>query len=389
MKFSKKILVFSFIILLYPAFSFASYTETDWQNGSYKISHKKVSFSKTKPFSSRDREVKASPSYLEYFGGVAAPVVDGDTLHAVDVIAPMNEKQIFSAYNFRGNIKKGAIQLIEIDGDNIYTNSEITFYDSDVNAIYRYEEKLYFAGSDANGAFFSHAIIQNKKFAQIGYKIYISGYVATDIMRANHSVYITTADNGGLYSFFSELASANWFKELFAARSIYAADSERMVYVLSGQPAKLYQLNKSGQLIHTLEIGGALTPESKSFLTKSGNYIYATVGEAGLKIICNNNIVGELESVILPGFDPSKTVTNALAIDKKLIFTASGEAGLYMYEKNVTLTGKSLAACTPVTFEEKDHFNYWPEVSANHVALKEGFAFVASGAYGIQAFEVK
>ena len=386
MSFAKFYFAFLFFFLVYTPFSFASSVE--WPEGSYKIDNLKVQFSKMSPFSSRDNKDKAKPSGLEYFGGVQSPVLDNVTLHAVDVIAPSSAGDIFSAYNFRGAIKQGAIQLIRIEDEDIYVNSELTFFDSDINAIYRHNEKLYFAGSDANGAFFSYAIIRNGQFINMASKIYIEGYVATDIIRARNSIYVTTADNGGLHSFFSEIENADWSYNIFDARSLYASPSDKKVYVLSGQPAKLYELNRNGQLLNTLEIGGALTPESKSFLVKSGSFLYATVGEAGIKVVCENVVVEQLDSIILPGFDPSATVTNALAVNKDFVFTANGEAGLYMYEK-VSLAGSNLNSCCPLSLEELDHFNYWPEVSANHVALKGRFAFVASGAYGIQAFELE
>lgn len=388
MQFAKEFFIFLFFCLVYSPNSSAFSLKTEWSEESYKITQQKTPFVKRLPFSLRTQKKKRPGSdFLKYFGGVVSPIVGGDDLHAVDVIASNDKKFVFSAYNFRGEPKKGALQLLEVESNHISLSSEITFTDSDINAIYLDQKKLYFAGSDAKGSFFSHAIIRKNQFVGLASKVYLSGYVATDIAKDRDSIYITTANNGGVYSFYLGLDSPDWFVNFFDTRSLFVSE-EPFVYVLSGQPGRILRLNKSGQILGLIELGGALTPESKSFLLKSEQYLYATVGEGGLKVLCDDQVVGELPSVTLPDFDPSKTVTNALAVSNQYLFTASGEGGLYMYKKVKALQTSS-RACHTLAFNELDHFNFWPEVSANHVAIQNNYAFVASGAYGVQAFKIK
>ena len=363
----------------------------DWPEGSYEIrslerEENVPSFSPNGSFKvlgkSRSQSVE-----IEHLATVHSPRIHSKTLQAVDVVSDLDDEYVFASYNHQGAVKYGALQLIEFDDDDdIFVSSELLFKKSDINSISvepgRHKGFLYFAGTDEKGAFFSYVHYRRGKFKSLGPKIYLPGYVVTDLTAGEDHLVVTTGDNGGVYVF--PYDDPYWSHEIYDARSALIHEDKGEIWVLSGGGAKVHRFGFSGELLGEIGLDGAKIPESKSTLNHGKKHTLATVGEEGLRILCDNSVVGALESVHVPGLPKSETVTNSAASSKDHLFTANGSAGLYIYH----LEAQGKKKCCPVQISQEAYLRFEGSASTNHVAIEEDYIFVANGKEGVQILKL-
>lgn len=361
-----------------------------WEEGSYLIRNYTKENPRKRPSENPGGKFHSlnSETTLEYYDEIPSSTIGSKVLQAVDVDPDSNGNLVLAGYNYSGEPKLGAIQLIQIEPE-VFLNSEIIFLKSDVNTIYQTNSRVYFAGSDQNGAFYSYATINEDSFERVSSKTYLSGYVATDIVVKNNKTLVTTGGNGGVYFFSETDDELQWFYEIPHARSVLYSPWTQRVRVLAGEPGKLYRLDSNGELIYEKEIGGALTPHSKSTLVFGYPFLYATVGESGVKVLCDGDIIGSIDCVELPDTLPANTVTNSADSQDNYLFTGNGTAGVYLYLAEEVKDETSENSCSSSEITELGHYQFNGNTSINHVASDENYVFVASGKGGIKILKLE
>ena len=144
-------------------------------------------------------------------------------------------------------------------------------------------------------------------------------------------------------------------------------------------------------LLNTFAFPGADMPESTSTADIAGGKAFIAAGPQGVQIMCldDGQIVG---SVPRPdpaalGLDPSVVVTNAVAVDDDLIFISNGEAGVYVAAGAQNFFETGCAEPQEITVLGRLRFDDLQ--SANHVAFRNKYLFVAAGLGGVKVVRVE
>jgi hypothetical protein len=144
-------------------------------------------------------------------------------------------------------------------------------------------------------------------------------------------------------------------------------------------------------LLNTFAFPGADMPESTSTADIAGGKAFIAAGPQGVQIMCldDGQIVG---SVPRPdpaalGLDPSVVVTNAVAVDDDLIFISNGEAGVYVAAGAQNFSETGCAEPQEITVLGRLRFDDLQ--SANHVAFRNKYLFVAAGLGGVKVVRVE
>ncbi|RYZ49110.1 MAG: hypothetical protein EOP07_24860 [Proteobacteria bacterium] len=153
--------------------------------------------------------------------------------------------------------------------------------------------------------------------------------------------------------------------------------------VLSGQPGRVNTMTAAGDISSTFALGGAATVQSKSNLYVGSKWSVATLSEGGFKIFCNSDgtVIATVPQVTISGTPAAKTVTNAVTSANGVIYTANGEAGIYVYY--VRSSGSSTCGSGSVTPMGSMNIG-GSTLSANGVFANGLNLFVADGLGGLR-----
>jgi hypothetical protein len=111
---------------------------------------------------------------------------------------------------------------------------------------------------------------------------------------------------------------------------------------INGQPNSLVFINNLGAVTQTVSIGGNGIAQSKSTVEVGKTTVIATI-----------------PAVSVPGLSSQVKVTNAATPDNGLVFTANGEAGVYV---SAISEDKKAADCSDLTVT----LIFWTGGSQNH-----------------------
>ena len=317
---------------------------------------------------------------LRLIGEVDAPEIDGTTVQATDVI--IDSRYAFVSYNVQGETQRGALDAIDIAQlSNPRLVSELQFGERDVNAVARRRNQLYITGATQDGgayvATMSHS--RGSLSDDVSFDEDLPSFAGTDVDVDRNTLWVTSGDAGGIYSYATNGFNRTGSVEISDARAVDTSGGT--VATLSGGPATIRLLDDSA-IEETFEIGGANTPESKSTIQLGGRWAAASVGEEGWKIIClaDGETIHHEPAVEVSGLPPEKTVTNAVSVSGSLLYAANGEAGVYVYRLRNT-GGNS---CRRLSVEALGYISLGEGLSANHVMARFSAVFVADGLGGLK-----
>jgi len=141
-------------------------------------------------------------------------------------------------------------------------------------------------------------------------------------------------------------------------------------------------LVEGGAIAKTISIPAFDSPEAKATVEVNGGYAYLGLSAKGFQVLD----LGTRELVLaLPNPDASPNhVTNSVSFDGDLIFSANGEHGLRVFR--YTPPG----AASLVGYYPYDGLRdgTGQRFSANQVAYRNAYLFVASGVGGVQVFQL-
>ena len=322
---------------------------------------------------------------LTLVGELDSPILDGVKLQATD--AKVQNKNLFISYNVRGEIKKGAVDLVDISNPKHPSLvSQLILQNRDVNAISYFNNALYLTGSwhkKISNSYGSRILVNKKGFTTDIEDAPLTGFAGTGIATNSDKIYITTGDNSGLFTLDHTTLARERFTPLYDARDVYYKKEKKELWALTGQTASLVKIKKNGSLQKKYELGGARIPESKSTLEVGKKFILASTGEKGFSVVCkeDGSIISEIAPPAIKTDNELPSVTNAVTSSGSFVFTANGEEGVHIYQMSKR-SGKR--GCENFQISHLGYIDFGDELSANDIDSKGDFLFVADGLGGLK-----
>lgn len=345
---------------------------------------------------------KAPDISFKLISQVQPPVVEGQRVQATSVTLTKKGAAVIS-YNMRGAPRLGAIDWINDSSDDYPDlTSGITFVDSDINAVNSDGDYIYTAVATDSVDHPFPAVMERLKIKyrsttlKDNIRVSLTSFAATSVLPVDKTVYATSGNQGGVYAFDAKDLTPLGEFPLHDARWVAMDEDNHRLVVAQGTPGVLSVFEEgefsggSMSLLNTFPFPGANIAESKTTVEIVGGKAFIAAGPEGVQIMCLNDgtIIG---SVPRPdpaslGLDPSVVVSNAVSVDEDLMFISNGEAGIYVaradrdFDKNncdsqnITMLGK---------------LRFGDLQSANHVAYKKRYLYVAAGLGGVKVVKVK
>ncbi|MFA6618622.1 MAG: hypothetical protein WCT23_06110 [Candidatus Neomarinimicrobiota bacterium] len=325
---------------------------------------------------------------------IPAVIVESLPVHANDIVIKGNKAYI--AYNYAGEIFRGAIQIVDIgDKDEPEIIEEILMPSMDINALYIDGNDLIFGGAaDPDIWNFKSFIgkINTKKIKpnEIAESITeLPSHALTGIAAKGKYYHVTVgAEKGKLIKLSKKDFKIDKTLDLSDARDV--EEYESGVVVISGTTDNTSGSGKVSIVFeHYNDPYEILINDFGSDYHKAtievfeGNTALLALSEAGFKVVDlkRGRIVYEAKN---PELADGLPYTNSVSSDDDLIFSANGEWGFRVF----SVSGKK--------FDETNLVGYYPyddtinnsgqKYSANHVEYKSKQLFVACGVGGVEVF---
>jgi hypothetical protein len=332
------------------------------------------------------------------------PTVNGQLLQATSTSRRKNGTFLVS-YNVRGGSFLGAVDyLTEADGQLPRVSSSVLFTDSDVSAaafgldgLAIYAAQATDAAGFATPASLERMILDEDRIQlQDGSRIDLSSFAATSVQEIGNYIYVTTGDDGGVFALDpSDLSIVGQFALDDARWVDHDTENDRVV-VVQGTPGRISVFEEgsfpggSMNLLNTFDFDGATIPESKSAMDIAGGKAFIAAGPQGVQVMCLDNgaIVG---SVPRPdpgalGLSDDVVVTNAVTVDKDLMFISNGEAGVYVAAGDEEWKDTACDETQAINILGRLRFDDLQSV--NHVGYRDGHLFIAAGTGGVKIVEI-
>ena len=347
--------------------------------------------------------LNASSISLKLITEIDPPIVDGEVVQATSISLDGGDKAMVS-YNMRGAPRLGAIDWItKLTKKRPRLSSEVRFSDSDISAVSTDGTYVYAAVATNDPQFpfpavFERIKLKNNKFVlEDNARIPLASFAGTGVMRTSDEIYATSGDGGGVYAFAKDdLELLGEFALDDARWAAWDKDGKRIV-VVQGTPGRISIFEEgefpggSMNLLNTFSFPGADVPESKSTAEIAGDKAFIAAGPEGVQIVCldDGQVVG---SVPRPdpaslGLDPSVVVTNAVALEKDLMFISNGEAGVWVAQGDEEFKDTDCNAPQDITMIGRLRFDDLQSV--NHVAFENDYLIIAAGLGGVKVVRVE
>ena len=346
--------------------------------------------------------LSAAPVTLTLITEIDPPIVDGEVVQATSISLDGGDKAMVS-YNMRGAPRLGAIDYItKLTSSQPVLSSEILFNDSDISAVTTDGAYVYAAvATDDPGfafpAVFERIQLKNDKFTlQDNDRIPLTSFSGTSAVRTSNEIYATSGDEGSVFAFTKAQLDPLGEFPLHDARWVAWDKAGARVVVAQGTPGQISVFAEgefpgaSMNLLNTFPFPGADVPQSKSTVDIAGGKAFIAAGPDGVQVVCldDGQIVG---SVPRPdpaslGLDPSVVVTNAVAVDKDLMFISNGEAGVYVAQGSEEFKDTACTAQQQITVLGQLQFNNLQSV--NHVEYENDHLIIAAGLGGVKVVAV-
>lgn len=332
---------------------------------------------------------------------VMPPTVEGEVVQAT-AVAIKDANRVMVSYNMRGAPRLGAIDWITRLQKTPRISASAAFVDSDISALAMEGKYVYAAESTGAEGFPFPAVLerlrlkQDKFLLEDNLRVPLTSYVATSTTVANDVVFATSGNTGHVFAFDEESLAPLGRSPLADARWVAWDKEGGRIVVAQGTPGRLSVFADDefpgGSLkpLNTFPFPGANVPESKSTVEILDGKAFVASGPEGVQVVClaNGNVIG---SVPRPnpgelGLDPWVVVTNAVTVNKDLMFISNGEAGIYVAQGEEDF-GDS--GCAPQRITVLGKLRFGDLQSANHIDYKGDWLVVAAGLGGVKLVKVE
>ena len=329
---------------------------------------------------------------MKLIATVSPPTVNKQKVQATSV--SLNGSYAYISYNMAGDQYLGAVDVVSVNGKSTKIVSRATFTDTDVSAVFYYNNNVYMAEATSNTAYDPPAIAElisisgGKLNLSRNFRSQLSSFAATSIAAGNGVIYATTGNTGGLYTLTPDSLKILSYVQLADARWVDFNASNAIV--AQGTPGRISVFNVGSMTapISTFNFHGADIAESKSTVRLIGGKALIAAGDSGVQLInlSSGKIVGSIPPTIVKGLDPSVTVTNAVDGAGQYVYISNGEAGVYVAQASQNLETPSGDTNIKLTVLGKLKFSKLQSV--NHVAFNGSTLVVASGTGGVRIVTV-
>lgn len=340
----------------------------------------------------KTRGGNADTVILTLVAEVLPPTYNGITLQATDV--KIKDKKAYVSYNVRGETFLGAVDIFDVEDINQPTLvSSALFTDTDINGLTEKGGYLYLASATERTQFSSPAILERIELdhgllTTNSETIDIPSYAATDVDVAKHWIYVTSGALGGYVTILDEDTFTKY--DSVAVEDARGVDADKEdVGVVAGTPARLLTFDRDlGTLKNEWILSGATIEFSKSTVEIKKKKAILALGDGGTQIVClaTGAVIDSIPQPSVPDLDSSVTVTNTASVDKRLLFMANGEAGVYVGIADEKFDKKD---CEVDNLRVLGKFRFADLQSVNHVQYKDDVMFIASGLGGLKIVTVQ
>jgi hypothetical protein len=312
---------------------------------------------------------------------VEAPEYQGVKLRATHV--DIDGDYAYVGYNMEGEAYLGAVEIFDIS--DVYKPkivSQAMFTDAEVSSLEYSNGTLQLAMAinvdgdlgTTSPANLGRVSVSDGKFTSEFSFTSLPGFVANDVTEVGNSTAVTTG-NPGILGLVDIAGNVSQEVEIADLRSV-AYGNDKLAVLSGTEGAIIFNPSDLSQL-QQISLDNA-TPEAKRTIAIADNNLYISEGAAGAGIYNLNNgqLITKLPIPINPeGTDPGDVVTNAVSVDKALLFMANGAAGISVSNVQNTSDVKSMGILDL-------------DGSSNFVRNEENFVFVATGAGGLQILKI-
>jgi len=333
---------------------------------------------------------------------VEPPVVENEVVQATAISLRNGNKAVVS-YNMAGPLRLGALDYFKrTRNSRPRLVSSIAFSDTDVNAVEVDGNWVYAVGAtnDAELPFPSvlerYNIRSNKLVLANTGRLPLTSFAGTSTTVAGDVVYATSGNTGEVVGFDEGDFDTLGAFPLSDARWVAWDEVGDRIVVAQGTPGQLSIFEAgdfpggSMNLLNTFSFPGATIPESKTTVEVAGGKAFIAAGDEGVQVMClaDGQIIGSLPrpDPAELGLDPAVVVTNAVTVDDDLMFISNGEAGVYVAVNEDDDFTDNNCNPQPITLLGKLRFDNLQ--SANHVAYRGDYLFVAAGLGGVKVLRV-
>lgn len=345
--------------------------------------------------------VSSAPFSLTLIAEILPPTVEGETVQATSV-SLRNAAEGLVSYNMQGAPRLGAVDFMKrFNSDSPSLTSSVSFNDSDINAVATDGSFIYIAVATDAVSFPYPAVMERIKILGTGLtledntRVPLTSYAGTSVLPAEKIVYATSGNAGQVFAFDSKDLTLLGEYALHDARWVAWDKDSARIAVAQGTPGTLsiFEDNVfpggSMSLINSYPFPGADVAESKSTVDLAGGKAFIAAGTEGVQIMCldSGEIIGSIPrpDPAALGLDPSVVVSNAVAVDGDLMFISNGEAGVYVAQSTADFTNND---CNTQNITVLGKLSFSSLQSANHVAYRSGYLYVASGLGGVKIVRV-
>jgi len=340
----------------------------------------------------RTIQAGADTVILTLVAEVSPPEHNGIVLQATDV--RMKDDKAYVSYNVQGETFLGAVDIYDVTDINQPTLlSSAIFTDTDINGIKEKSGFLYLAGATNRVEFSSPAILEKIELNNDGLltnnseTIDLPSFAGTDVTVEKDWIYATSGALGGYVMILDKTTFTK--QDSIAVEDARGVDGDKDdVGVVAGTPARLLIFDRdTGTLVDDWTLTGATIEFSKSTIEIKKKKAILALGDGGTQIICleTGDVIETIPQPIVSGLDSSVTVTNAATIDKRLLFMANGEAGVYVGISDTKFDSKD---CDVDNLRLLGKFRFGDLQSVNHINYKGKVMFIASGLGGLKILTV-
>jgi hypothetical protein len=311
------------------------------------------------------------------------------------------------SYSMVGSPYLGAIRVYRKYHGYPYLRSQALFRDTDINAVSVSGGRIYAVGASEPGVFTYPAILEviKMKGSRLtltdNNRLGLPSYAGTSVIHDSHNdkIYATSGNTGGLSIIDDSTFTIDNTESLDDARWVEFERSTDTLVVVQGccgsatdGNISVYSINSgSPSLQNTFGFTGADIAESKSTVEVVGGKAFVAAGSGGAQVI--STVTGNvLATIPIPTAaesgisDPNLRVANAVTVDDDLMFISFGEAGIYVAQADEDFDDSGSEG--PVSLTRLGKLKFGDLQSANHVAFKGDYLYVAAGLGGLKIVKI-
>lgn len=344
----------------------------------------------------KDEAVISANPKLDLFASLNSPSDD----QSATAIVPHTNGNIYVSYHTRENTFGGNLEVAQMNGSQLKVVSNVkqnvaTFDFNHLNVI---DNKLYVAGSDKGGAVVGYANLTDDGAIETSENGINAISISNDNKKKGDANCVTefggnivVANSLGYYAVSKDLQTRVNFVETPGRAKFVAANGSKLVglnyasEIAAGDAAvngtiQIFNSNDLSTTAKTFDVGAIAPNNGKNMVAvDSNNRIYVCKSAKGL--FCYDESGNKAWEWLTPvstsdknnSVDKRQGYINGVAVDNNYVYVAAGAYGLVILNHE----GK-----------EVTHRSIGTNNSANYVAVKDGYIYVAYGKGRIQVFKL-